>query len=589
MTWLTHLRTLAIGFCAFALFGWFVTQMLARAWGYAPELGGGLIEIGGARLYAPWSCLVWTLAWARYAPSLLALTICLTFVCALAAYAVAIVIAKLEPIRLTLPSPWRDLASWDEVGDYGLLRDEGLALGAVRRHALAPHRIVRRAAGGCVFLGEPRHTDDALRAALASWHGPLVLIDARGEVADGIGRADVWRFAPGRRDTLSFNPLLAIRGGLHAWADARCLASALLSGDRAHGKSATVDAFALLMLDQLLCAPVEARTLRALRRRLLDPIVLAAELCGRWVHTPADDAAPATWELLRAARVLRAEPDRAMAHYALIDGALAGFADAGLAHATDAHHLNLAQFTSAPAPRTLVLCMQGASDEHMAPLLYGVLAQLAALHTSAGAAPDLLVAVEAEAARILTEYVDTKLPAGPRIRIVAQASDISYAERLTGDTGSLGAIVAIGPQTENNATALSQRGGRCFTHEPIPHRIPRWRSLLFPAWVSRETERLPQAGLTAASADEAFLVIPQQKPVRLKVLLGAGATTYNAAHKPATHDWSAPPLAAAPPTQDAPNTASPGLPPGATSAKLRRVLTRKSAAPSSKETPAHER
>ncbi len=585
MTWPTHLRTLAIGLCAFALFSWFVTQLLARALGYAPELRGGLIEIGGARLYGPWSYLSWTLTWARYAPSLLAFAICLTFVCALAAYAVAIVIAKLEPIRLTPPSPWRDLASWDELGDYGLLRDEGLPLGAVRRHALAPYRVVRRAAGGCVFLGEPRHTDDALRAALTSWHGPLVLIDARGEIADGIGRANVWRFAPGRSDTLSINPLLAIRGGLDAWADARRLATALLSDGRASAEDATIDAFTVLMLDQLICGPVEARTLTALRRRLVDPIALVAELCGRWAHTPAADAAPASWELVRAARTLRAEPDRAIAHYTLIDRALAGFADAGLARATSAHHLNLAPFVAAAAPRTLVLSMQGASGEHTAPLLYGVLAQLAALHTSAGAAPDLLIAVEAEAAQILTEYVDTKLPAGPRIRLVVQASDISCAERLAGGPGSSSAIVAIGPQTENSAAALSQRGGRCFTHEPIPHRIPRWRSLLFPAWVPRETERLPQAALRTANADEAFLVVPQHKPVRLKVLLGGGATTYMAANEPAAHDWTAPPLAAAPLTRDAPNTASSRTPPGATSAKLRRVLTRKSATPSSKGVP----
>jgi hypothetical protein len=583
MTWLTHLRTLAIGFCAFALFTWFVTQMLARAWGYAPELGGGLIVSGGGRLYAPWTYLQWTVVWARYAPSLLVLAICLTFVCALAAYAVAIVIAKLEPIRLTPPSPWRDLASWAELGDYGLLRAEGCALGAVRRHALAPHRVVRCAAGGCVFLGEPRHTDDALRAALASWHGPLVLIDARGEIADGIGRADVWRFAPGRSDTLGFNPLLAIRGGLDAWGDARRLATALLSGGRASAPDQAIDAFALLMLDQLICGPVETRTLTALHRRLLDPIALVAELCARWVHTPADSAAPATWEMVRAARSLRAEPDHAMAHYALIDRALAGFADAGLARATGAHHLNLAQFISAPAPRVLVLSLQGVAGQHAAALFHGLLAQLAALHASAGG-QDLLLAIEAEAARILVDAVDVKqpLPASAVTRIVVQAADVAHAERL-GD--GLGAIVAIGPQADASAAALSRRGGRCTTYDPIPHRIPRWRRLLFPTWVSREVERLPEAALKAAGPDEAFLVVPQRKPAPLKVLVGGGATTYVAVGEPAAHDWSAPPLAAAPLAQDAPNVISAPTPPGPTSAKLRRVLTRKSATPSSKGAP----
>lgn len=213
---LTHLRTLVVLFGAFTICCGLVTQMLARALGHAHQLGPAMLDLGSVRIYAPFSYLSWSFAWAPVAPSLLVLSIWLALVCALAAYALAIVVAKLEPIALADPSPWRDLAGWGDMRHCGLLRDEGLALGAVRRHGLARPQIIRSDAAMCVFVGDPRYSDDAVRAALTSWRGTLVLVDARGDLADRLGRADVLRFAPGRSDTLSFNPLLAIRGGAHA-------------------------------------------------------------------------------------------------------------------------------------------------------------------------------------------------------------------------------------------------------------------------------------------------------------------------------------------------------------------------------------
>lgn len=573
MNWPMHLRTIAVAVGAFTLCCGLVTQMLARALGYAPELGPALIDMGGVRLYTPFSFLGWTLAWAPIAPSLFVLALCLALVCALAAYAAAIVVARLEPIALADSSPWRDLAAWREIGHYGLLRDGGLALGAVRRHALAKHQIVRSDADTCVFLGKPEHTDDAFLAALASWRGTLVLVDARGRrLAERLGRDGVLRFAPGRNDTLCINPLLAIRGGLHAWNDARRLAGALLvNGDAA--PSAIVDAFALLMLDQLLCAPVEARTLAALRRRLIDPTALVAELCSRWTAQPSAEAAPAIWEMVRVARAQRSEPDHALADFARIDEALAVFAGAGLAHATGAHHLNLAEFVAAPTPQTLVLSMEIAGAG-AAPLIHALLAQLAVHHASASNAPALMVAVEADAAQCLVEQLGAELPIGPNTRALLQTANIAHAERLTG-TGS---VVAIGPQNETSARSLSERAGRCVVFGPLPHAIPRrWRSLLFPAWVKQEMERLPAEALRAVAPTEAFLIGRDQRPVRMQVLIGAGASRFTSVSAPARHDWSAPPLEPSPPLQ-AP-AAGAVVHTGPRVMKLRRVLTRAAAKP----------
>ena len=569
---LTHLRTMAITIGAFALCCGLVTQMLARALGYAPELGPALMDLGSLRLYAPFAFLGWTLAWAPAAPSLLVLALCMACVCALAAYAVAIVVARVEPIALSERSPWRDLATWRELGHRGLLRDVGLALGAVRRHPWSKHRIVRSDARALAFLGQSEHTDEAVLAALQSWPGTMVLVTARGSLAERLGREGVSRFAPGRGDALSVNPMLAIRGGPHAWDDARRLASSLLGHTRA-ATPTTVDAFALLMLDQLLCAPLEARTLAALRRRLIDPTALVANLCGRWTAEPTADAAPASWEMVRVARTQRSDPDRALADFVRIDQALAIFADASLALATGAHQLNLAEFVSRPAPQTLVLSMELAGAA-AAPLAHALLAQLSALHAGATNVPDSMVAVEADAARILAEQFATPLPLGANARLLVQTTDVAETERLLRSGESECPIVAIGPQSDRNAQSLSRRAGKCSIFGPLPHGIPRWRRLLFPTWIEQEVERLPAPALEAASPSEAFLIAAQQKPVRMAVLVGGGSTRFIASPDPARHDWRTPPADKAPSPDTAAIDVASHIPPGPAASKLRRVLTR---------------
>ncbi|MEZ5958638.1 MAG: hypothetical protein R3C27_15655 [Hyphomonadaceae bacterium] len=580
MTWLAHLRTIVIALSTFTFCCGLVTQTLARALDYTAALGPPLFDLGSLRLYAPFSFLSWSVSWAPVAPSMLLLSIGLALVCALAAYAVAIVFAKLEPIGLAEPSPWRDLASWRELGHYGLLRDEGLALGAVRRHAWATYRTVRSDARTCVFLGKPEHTDDAVLAALASWAGTLVLVDARGTLAERLGRKDVLRFAPGRSDAISINPLLALRTGPYAWNDARQLAGALLANTYEVPQTA-IDAFALLMLDQLLCAPLEARTLATLRHRLIDRAALVASLCSRWSPEPKADATPAIWEMVRVARAQRADPDRALTDFARIDQALAIFADARLVSSTSAHHLNWADFISPPAPQTLVVSL-GIIGPPAASLVEALSAQLATQHSCARDASPLMLAVEADAARLLVEQLGATLPVGPNTKLLFQANDITQAECLIGASHRASSIVPIGPQTDASAESLSRLAGYCTVYGPISHEIHRWRRLLFPDWVKQEVERLPTTALESALPSDALLVAPDHKPVRMRVLVGGGATCFMAPTAPARHDWSAPPADSVRlPEPLAADTASPVLA-GPTATKLRRVLARTATKPTNK-------
>lgn len=571
MTWLAHIRTITVIGAAFTISCAFVTQMMARLTGFDDALGSPWLDLGSLRLYAPFSFVAWTFEWMPAAPSLMLLTLCLLCVCALATYAAAVLVAGLEPLSFPPRMPWRDLASWRYLGDWGLLRDDGLALGAARCRAWDRHRLVRHPGPRWLLLGAPEHTNDALTGALVHWRGPIILVDGCGSIIDGLDRRDVLHFAPGGSDTLRFNPLLAIRGAVYAWDDARCLAHALL-GRRAGAP--IVEAFALLMLDQLLCAPIERRNLVEVRRRLTDKTGLVAELIGRWRDVPnAQDAPPATWEMLRAARALRAEPDRAIEHYDQIDNACTLFANAEIVEATSGHQIDVGAFLAPDMPGTLAISTGALQGAHAAMLVRAMLAQLVLRCGVVSAGHTPLIVIEASAAHQLAEHGGAFCAdLAPPIRLLVQCDDIDAADRVV-EGVAFDATSAIGPRTSASAAALSRMGGKCWTYERCPISIPRWRHRLFPAWIKRETDRLPARALESADTHIALLVSPGRRPARLRVLTSRGAPTFRAssAHPASQHDWTVDPMILVEPQSSAHANQAPNI----TNDKLRRTLTRK--------------
>lgn len=590
MTWATHLRTLLVLIAALALFGGAMTQMIGHLLRYDPRLGGGLFEFAGVRFYAPWAALGWAAQWTLQAPWFALLVLILIASCVLAAYAVATLFAELEPIALFPPPPWRNLANWRDLGDAGLLRDEGLLLGAVRRQALARHDLVRFPSGHCLLLGDPARTDDALTAALSGWRGPLVMIDAR-RLSDRLHRQNVLRVATGRADSAAINPLFAIRGGGHAWSDARTFAQAFLRLDQR--RADLIDVFALLMLDQLLTAPPEARNLAALRRRLIDKQATLATLCTRWALNDFPESfPPAVWEMARVARMLLDDLDYVRHALVYIDDALSVFTEPGFAHATSAHHLRFADFVAGGDPQTLVVSLEAADAKAAAPLVLGLLAQLAsACADASGAEQRMLVVIDAETVRAFTP--DTKREGGlkpaPPLRtcddfdLLIQAGDIGHATGLVRRAGlhrdaPFDAVVSVGAQSEASAKAVSELGGDFEAYRQKPAYLARWRRLMFPPWQRVSLPRLSVEELRTAAAGEAFLLLRDMRPARIAALTGgASCASFISPGQlaPAPHDWSAPPLTwPATATPVAGDQAAVSAHAATTGAKLRRALTR---------------
>jgi hypothetical protein len=130
------------------------------------------------KLYAPWNVLTWTAQWAAQDLAMAFVHAALIVVDLLAAFALAALVSTIEPASFVLR--WRrpSFERWAKLSQCGLLGAEGLPLGAVREHALARHEVVRSREGHALVLGASQHTDDALIAALSSWRGALVLVEA---------------------------------------------------------------------------------------------------------------------------------------------------------------------------------------------------------------------------------------------------------------------------------------------------------------------------------------------------------------------------------------------------------------------------
>jgi|CXWL01.1.fsa_nt_gi hypothetical protein len=593
------------------------TQIVAAAFGQHPALGDGIMVVGGVKLYAPWNVLIWTGQWAARDLAVALVHAALIVVALLAAFAIAALVSALEPVSFVIRWRRSGFERWAKLNQRGLLRAEGLALGAVRRHSLARDDIVRCREGHALVLGASAYTDDALLAALSGWRGALVLVEAR-DLAAHLGRADVMRFAPGRSDSVAINPLLNVRGGAHAWSDAMALARAFMRTTDAM----LVASFAALVLDTLAHGAPAARSFAGMRQALSDPQRRLAELCARW-SDGASDLGPAAGELARIVRYWRRDGEAALRMLRDIDIALRLFADGDHALATEAHQLRLADLVSGDGPTALVIEMTaGKEREASAALVSALLAQLVAACASSPDLDqlgrlkrrDLLMVIEADALEALTAeaspmpaaakkkltppILDQTLGSAHRrgVRLLVQARCVSDVAELVqsgdDDVGELmrvgfAAIAAIGAQTEASAAALAGLAGQRESwrrwSRQVGHAAMRW---LLPYWECGDAWVVAPATLAAAEPSDGLLLFENLKPIRCRTLLRTGASSAfvtTAALPQAPHDWDAPPLPSAAQSKSAALVAPPPAQqdsvqaPTVPQAKLRRALARRSA------------
>lgn len=570
--WLAWARNALIAWVALTLFAGAITQLLAAIFGYDPRFGEPIAFWYGHPLYDPWLFLHWGVEFAPSRPLIAFLCLSVALVVVLAAFAVLALTGLIAPFALPGFKSRHGFADWDILGQRGLLAANGLALGAVRRHPFAKPELVSAPVGNLTFVGAPEHTDAALLATIASWPGALVFVDGRG-LASRLPRQSVLRFAPGRTDSAAYNPMLAIRGGAYAWADACLLAEALLRSDN----NALIEVFAALMLDQLLAAPLEARHLAALRARLADPHRLLADICAAWGEHAYSAPAPQA-EIARAVRSWRR--NATLDHLAAIDEALEVFADGAIAQATFAHQFRFADLVAGDGADTLLIAMPPDAAARAAPLIRAMLAQLAA-ECAAQADVDcfgrpkqreLLLVIEAEALQALTR--EGLLPpthaAANGCRLLLQTPSMEWVP-----AGAIAAIAAIGPQTEASSAELSRRAGTVTCWRRMQAGTPGWRDWVFPVWERIERPIVPPSGLRNADPSAALLLLKGLGPIMARALSADAAQTGfadGATLEPIAHDWSAPAMSCPQAPSTEVSSVAPAPPIGA---KIRSALTRR--------------
>jgi hypothetical protein len=576
--WLAWARNATVAWAALTLFAGAATHLLAAIFGYAAHFGEPIAFWYGHPLYDPWRFLIWGLELAPVRPWIAFLCTSLAMTIALAAFAVLVLARLIPPVELPRFELRHGFARWDMLRQQGLLGANGLALGARRRHWLAKPDIVSAPKGNVLIVGDPRHTDSALLAAISAWRGALVFVDARG-LALKLRRKNVIRFAPGRSDGVSYNPILATRGGGHAWADALLLARSFLQT----GDGALVEAFAVVLLDQLLTAPLEHRNLTAVRRRLAQPCRVLADICATWGEQHGSAPAPHC-EIARAVQTWRAYPNATLDRLYKIDAALGLFADGACAQATVAHQFRFADLISGDGPDTVVISPPPSEAQRASPLIAALLAQLVA---ECAVAPDvdylgrakkreLLVVIDADASAALGVLHEGKplIPAHASrngCRFLVQARCMEQAPHAAFD-----AIAAIGPLAEATSARLSELGGSVPVWKRLAASRPDWKEIVFPTWERSSRPIVASRDLAYAQSDDAFLFLNGMAPILAEaVCVDFSQTTFANGAELAlvSHDWTAPPLARVETPAPAPATSAPAnaRPIGA---QIRKALTR---------------
>jgi len=579
--WLAWARNAAIAWAAMTLFAGVLTHLLAAIFGHDAQFGEPAAFWFGHPLYDPWRFLHWGLELVATRSWITILSLLLALICVLAAFAVLALAGLLAPADLTPFKSRRGFCSWDKLGQCGLLGANGLALGAVarfaRRKPIILHAPTGDFAGNVAFVGASRFTDASLIAAASAWPGPLVFIDARG-VVRGLKRRDIARFAPGHADSLWLNPLLSIRAGPHAWSDARLVAGAMLGVEAGE----TVDAFAVLILDQLINATLNERNLTALRARLSQPHRALSEISAAWGEELCRAPAPHS-EIARTVRTWRKHPNAALAQLATIDASLTFLSNGAYASATNTCQFKFADLSAGQGPRTLVMEFPRADAAHATPLMAAILAQLvsACAETSdigrfgPPSKRELLIVLEAEAMKLLAAHgalsglIAQSARAG--CRFLMQADSLLDAPQSACDI-----IAAIGPQDEHSAEFLSKRGGAIAEWRLSGRDKHGIRSWVAPRWGQVKRPIVSPEDLTGADATQSMVFVQDLPPIWARSISidGPPATFLNSADLPlASHDWQTPPQvaeAAAVTTTGAPQTK-----PAPIGANIRAALSRR--------------
>ena len=276
------------------------TQFAAFQFAYADALGAGWGEVGPLRVYAPWSIVRWTAAYAGAYPEILDVAALVGLGVFLGPLSVGAALTR----RFVAKPKVFGAEAWGELADArraGLLNGErggGRILGRLKGRLLTFRGVEH-----CLVVGASRSGKGTghVVPTLMSWEQSLFVYDRKGElwhITADHRRAfsHTFFFAPTDPNTARWNPLFEVRKGAREVADIQNIVGILVDPTGArHGgldffDQSAANFFTGLILHVLYTAADEDKNLGFVRRLLIDIEPTLDAMLGtlhRWRPDPA--------------------------------------------------------------------------------------------------------------------------------------------------------------------------------------------------------------------------------------------------------------------------------------------------------------
>lgn len=368
------------------------TAFVADVFGYQSALGAPLFMLDGTGVYAPWSVLDWTDAYAETFPKPFAVARLIVFASLCAALAPLLLLGRARNgIKPFGRGAWGGI---NEVRAAGLLAGTGTILGRLGRELLCFGGVEHQLLIGASRSGKGR---GHVVPTLLAWPESALVLDVKGELADGDARqgfpgtsgfretlGPVLRFAPTRSESNAFNPLFEVRKGANEVRDVQNIVEILVDP---HGDGRNQDfwdrsAKAILVgviLHVLYAEPVERKTLAVVREKLrdLDATALAMKATLHRLN-PRTNSPEVHPEVLHAAESFLASEERLKSGVKATAESFFGlFADEIIARNTKTSDFRIGDLMCVERPVTLYLQPPPSDALRLMPLLRLLVNQIA--------------------------------------------------------------------------------------------------------------------------------------------------------------------------------------------------------------------
>lgn len=259
------------------------TQTIAAIFDHQSALGAPIVRTRDGAFYWPWRILEWNRRWAEDYPRPFAVARALMLAGVCLAGAAAAVVRK--PPRRIKPFARGAWARRADVAAAGLFAAQGVVLGKFENEILCYDGPEHQLLIGASRSGKGR---GHVVPTLLAWPGSALVLDVKGELADGDARVafpgvasfrgalgPVLRFAPTRLESASFNPLFEVRRGANEVRDVQNIVEILVdpAGDQRHQDFWDRSAKQILVgviLHVLYAEPLARKTLAVVREKLRD-------------------------------------------------------------------------------------------------------------------------------------------------------------------------------------------------------------------------------------------------------------------------------------------------------------------------------